>query len=254
MNADTAIELGKLVLAFGRVERATYHEDGLRPETDTDHTVMLGLIAAEAAASMRAWGSDLDVGLVVQYALVHDLVEALVGDVNSFGITPELKAAKDLREAEALTELYDQFGKTCPWLCHRLQEYEEQQVPEARFVRYLDKAMPKITHKLNGCAAIKRMGKTPGELIMAHDKQLVKLRILYPEFEGTVAERLQEELMKASEDAYVGTLALCSICNKHVLTTLPIRVQDSDEQACGNCVRELLDELETNALERGKRT
>ena len=35
---DRALVLARIALAFGRVERATFHEDGVRPETDTDHT------------------------------------------------------------------------------------------------------------------------------------------------------------------------------------------------------------------------
>ena len=40
-----AIRLADLILRFGRVNRATYHPDGERPESDTDHTVMLGILA-----------------------------------------------------------------------------------------------------------------------------------------------------------------------------------------------------------------
>jgi hypothetical protein len=47
-----------------------------QPESDTDHTVMLALIACALAPIVDA---RLDVGLVAQYALVHDLVEAYAG-------------------------------------------------------------------------------------------------------------------------------------------------------------------------------
>ena len=59
-----ALRLARISLAFGRVDRATRHEDGLRPETDTDHTVMLGLIACEFAPA------HLDRAKVAAFALV----------------------------------------------------------------------------------------------------------------------------------------------------------------------------------------
>lgn len=65
--AAAVVELGRLALQFGRVNRITYHPDGHRPETDTDHTVMLGLIACAFAASHMP---DLDRGVIAAYALV----------------------------------------------------------------------------------------------------------------------------------------------------------------------------------------
>jgi putative hydrolase of HD superfamily len=79
-QTSKVIELAQLCLRFGRVDRATTHEDGQRHETDTDHTVMLGVIACAFASSC---GLDLDIGKVAQFALVHDLVEAHAGDTNT---------------------------------------------------------------------------------------------------------------------------------------------------------------------------
>jgi len=77
------VRLGQLALAFGRVNRITRHEDGTTPESDTDHTVMLGLIACALA---ERWYPHLDRGLVAQYALVHDLVEVYAGDTPTLAI------------------------------------------------------------------------------------------------------------------------------------------------------------------------
>ena len=76
-TADAVIALGRLALRFGRVDRITYHDDGVTAESDTDHTVMLGLIACAFAAAHLP---DLDVGLIAEFAPVHDLVEVYAGD------------------------------------------------------------------------------------------------------------------------------------------------------------------------------
>lgn len=189
MTPERAIALGRLVLAFGRVNRSTFHEDGLRPETDTDHTVMLMLIAMEQAPV-----EDLDSGLVLKLALVHDLPEAKCGDVNSFGISAAGRSAKAEREAAAIAALDAAFpgADFVTWI----RMYERQEVPEARFVRYLDKALPKITHYLNGCQTLKNMGVSKSELDEAHDTQFADLEAYAIEFPATA--KLLRSLMDMS--------------------------------------------------------
>lgn len=143
--AEKVVELGVLALRFARVERVTYHEDGQRPETDADHTVMLGLIAPAFA---QRFLPQLDLGLVAQFALVHDLVEAYSGDVNTLLATPEEYAAKKVRESQAAKRIVREF-RELPWVGEMLLRYEAQDTPEARYVKAMDKQMPKITHILN---------------------------------------------------------------------------------------------------------
>jgi 5'-deoxynucleotidase YfbR-like HD superfamily hydrolase len=194
-QAAVALELGRLALRFGRVNRATFHEDGERPETDTDHTVMLGLVACALAPA------HLDKGLVAQFVLVHDLPEAYAGDTNTAFITPEGRQAKQEREDRAVERLNGEFGEDAPWLTYYLWEYERQMLPEARYVRYMDKAMPKITHALNGCATVKGMERTRQDVELAHQAQLDKLTAEYPVISRYMAP-LMCELMKVAEGSF----------------------------------------------------
>lgn len=194
MDAEKVVALGRLALAFGRVERATFHEDGRRPETDADHTVMLGLIACAFCPD------ELDRGEVAQLVLVHDLVEAYADDTNTAFITEAGRAAKAEREAAAMVRLRDEF-RTTPWLLETLERYEDQADPEARFVRYLDKAMPKVTHLLNGCAAIKAMGRARDDIENAHAKQRARLAGEYPDAHPWVVE-LMDDLMAWAAEAF----------------------------------------------------
>lgn len=144
-DSQKIIELGQLILQFGRVERATYHEDGIRKETDTDHTVMLGVIGCSLAANLYP---NLSLGKIAEYALLHDLVEAYAGDTPSFNITNETAANKNIKEKAAQQKIQENFH-TYPWLVSTLNDYEHLKDSEARFVKTLDKCMPKITHILN---------------------------------------------------------------------------------------------------------
>jgi len=178
-NLDGLLALAKLALALGRVNRATFHEDGTTPESDTDHTVMLAVIAPALATLYPALNADL----VCAYAVVHDLGESETGDVNTMGISAADAATKKARDREALETLCERFASV-PWLVGRLREYEAQIVPEARLVRLADKILPKLTHILNGGAALR--GMPVGGVFSAHNRQCRELTDTYPEFAAIV--------------------------------------------------------------------
>lgn len=199
MNTTTMINLGELALQFGTVYRVTLHQDGVTRESDTTHTVMLGLIAMQTAYDM-GW-DRYQRGMIAQYVMVHDLVEARCGDTNSFDIGPEAQARKKAIEEKAMEQLREEFSEDGKWIVRLIDHYERQEDPEARLVRYLDKAMPKITHILNNCVAIKAMGKTHEDLVRVHRAQLADLNKKYPEL-AEVLSPLMDEIMKMTEDVW----------------------------------------------------
>ena len=160
--ADALVDLGRLALAFGRIDRtAVYHMDGVTPESDADHTVMLGWLACALAA--RCFPT-LDVGLVAQFALVHDAPEVYAGDTPTLRIDAAGRAAKAAREHAAVTRLWTQFAGRLPWFPEAITAYEAQVLPEARFVRGLDKVLPKIVHLLDGCTGLRELHMDRAEL------------------------------------------------------------------------------------------
>lgn len=88
--------------------------------------------------------SKLDTGRCVKLALVHDMAEAIVGDItpNDASVT---KAEKHRRELETMVyltgpSLLGGFNKTAATEIMNLwQEYENISSPEARFVKDVDK-------------------------------------------------------------------------------------------------------------------
>jgi putative hydrolases of HD superfamily len=197
MMADSVIALGRLSLAFGRVNRITFHEDGTTPESDTDHTVMLGLVACALAARER----DLDVGQVAQFALVHDLVEVYAGDTPTLrALSADAKADKKAREHAAFQRIVREFVDALPWLPAALAAYEQQTIREARFVRAVDKLLPKITHLSNGCATLRAEGVTYDELVARYELQEKELREYAGEF--AVVFELRAALVGAVLDLF----------------------------------------------------
>ena len=175
-DVDAVIRLGKLVLEFSRIDRATAMEDGVTPESDTDHTVMLGILACAFA---EAHEPGMDLGKVAQFALVHDLVEVYAGDTNTFGIHAHLAHAdKEERERIALSRIKLEFDATLPWISRTIEEYESLESSEARYIRTLDKVLPKITNVLNEAKRLRAHGGE-GEFVEFCEAQVVKLRKSY---------------------------------------------------------------------------
>jgi putative hydrolases of HD superfamily len=135
--AQTSLELGKAAMYFSRITRAPRYADGER-ESDTEHSFMLALVAPELA---RALGRPLDIGLVTQFATVHDLVELKTNDVATFLFDDDQQHSKELTEKAALAELLLELP---PHTASLLERYESQTNPEARFVRYVDKLLPVV--------------------------------------------------------------------------------------------------------------
>lgn len=174
MDILRAVDMARIVLQFGQVRRVTMHLDG-EYESDTTHTVMLALLALEMAGR-----AGLDIGLAVQYAVVHDLAEAYAGDKNTaHGLTESEAAAKAEREAEAMERLAADLDGTRTIAL--LQRYEAQVDPEARLVRYLDKVTPKLTHFLNGGRALLALGITADGVREKHAVQGALLTAKYPD-------------------------------------------------------------------------
>ena len=178
--ADALIELGHHALTFGTISRtAVYHVDRTTPESDTDHTVMLGWTACALAA--RCFPA-LNLGLIAQFALVHDAPEIYAGDTPTLRINATGRIAKARREAAALHRFDIEFSDRLPWFPQVIAEYEQQVLPEARFVRGVDKVMPKIVHMLDDATGLveQRMYRT--ELAAVFEAQRVDMMRYVAEF------------------------------------------------------------------------
>lgn len=86
---------------------------------------------------------SLDRFKMVQIALVHDLAEAIVGDITPMDNIPKQEKAR--MEMEAMERICNEL---IPSATHRLQadslmalfrEYEDKSTPEARYVKDVDK-------------------------------------------------------------------------------------------------------------------
>jgi putative hydrolase of HD superfamily len=156
---------------------------------------MLALIACSFAE--RCYKDSIDLGKVAQFAIIHDLVEAYAGDTDSLGMTAESKLDKNLREEQAFERIKVEFETTFPWLTSTIEEYDSLKTKEARYIKLLDKAMPKITNILNNGKRLIEGGKSREHVEELFDQQLVTYMETYGDEFPEVLE-LMKDLMKST--------------------------------------------------------
>lgn len=194
-------DVGALILRFARVDRATYFEDGIRKESDTDHTVMLSVCACALAEAL--YKDTLDLGKIAQFAIVHDLVEAYAEDTYTFGISEKGQEEKEEREHKAFLTIKNQFDGVFPWIPSTIEEYERLDTKEARFVKTVDKCMSKVTHILNNGQMFKYR-KMDEETMLTNyrimvDKAREKYAYDFPEVLAIMEELIMEVKRKSYE-------------------------------------------------------
>ncbi len=110
-----------------------------RKESSAEHSWRLALITFIIADELRL---NVDVNRAIKIALVHDLAEALTGDINAMLIAEGKfsKSEKERQEIEAIINLQktlpEVIGKEISGLWH---EYNDNKTKEAKFVKALDK-------------------------------------------------------------------------------------------------------------------
>ena len=115
----------KEALGLKDVVRAGWVRAGVEnPESVAAHSWGMALLATQLCPD------DLNLQRVLELCILHDIAEVHVGDITPHdNVTPEEKYR---RESEAIQQMGIDAADA-------FEEYEVQQSPESRFVRYLDK-------------------------------------------------------------------------------------------------------------------
>ena len=191
--ANNAIRLAMLSSRLALEERTLVNHSSGRPENVAEHSTMLAIIAPAIA---ELYYPDLDANLIARFASIHDAVEAYVGDTNTHAIGKEELKQKADRESTGLQRLKKDFANL-PSFLRLIDEYEAQEVREARFVRVIDKWTPILVHFADEGATL-RSYITPDELRDNFASRAVRLKRQFPDFERLVAVR--EELTELAAE------------------------------------------------------
>lgn len=116
-----------------------------RRESVAEHTWMMALMAI---VTHRHLEHPVDLDRALRMIVVHDLVEAEVGDVPFFD-TSDRKREKVAREQAAIARIRDMLDPATGNEVHDLfQEFEARTSPESRFVKALDDLEVQAQHNL----------------------------------------------------------------------------------------------------------
>ena len=177
--------IAKLAHLYSRVERATRVSDGSH-ETDGDHVVQLQIIALAYASKYHP---EIDAGKLTIYLLLHDLVEAIVGDTCTLGADEAVLSSKDDREAAGMIEL-EAILRDFPELMSYLHDYESIRDTEAAFGKGFDKLTPGYSHVDDKGVTLRELGvESYDQIIEAASASDARLEVYAAAFQDVIIMR-----------------------------------------------------------------
>jgi 5'-deoxynucleotidase YfbR-like HD superfamily hydrolase len=195
-GANISLQIGAIATRQTQNERTRcIHQDG-RPENVAEHSFMLAKVAPELAVLLYP---ELDENLVARLSTLHDDLEAYVGDTPTDSLSDLDLTPKEILEVHALRQLSKEYAHI-PSYVRLVQVYEAQQVPEARFVRAVDKLMVVLIHFQNG-GAVLIANYTYESYLESESTLLARDRYKYGEFEKIV--QIRKELGQELADRYL---------------------------------------------------
>ncbi len=200
-NADrithTSLQLADIAMRFSGVDRVPRYASGER-ESDVEHSYMLALVAPEIADMLKL---PFDLGLISQYAIVHDLIELKTNDIATFIISDADLAAKHMNEQ---VEIHNLAAELPFHTASMLLAYESQVDPESRFVKMIDKLLPVIVDIIGQGDRVMYEDYdvyTSDDLATAHETLRIRMAIRFGE-EFPAAVLAHEILTKMYEDVF----------------------------------------------------
>lgn len=190
-------EIDKLKHVF----RKTLLMDGSRYENDAEHSWHLAMMAILLAE--YANGRGIDIGRVIQMALVHDLVEMDAGDTYCYD---DIRNAGKLdRERRAADRI---FGLLPDDLAGRLrglwEEFEERRTPEARFAAALDRVQPLMHNYFTGGVVWRQHGVAQGKVRERNQHVEEGSRALWAYAERLIRQAVEDGLLARDDPGACG--------------------------------------------------
>jgi len=148
--------------ALKLVERRTYIDGGTRLENSAEHSWHVGLAAWALAGHLKL---DVDLGKLLQLALVHDLGEMRAGD--TFLYAADRGEAAD-RERQGISRIADKYGAVLPGLVSLWEEQQSAATPEARLLRIADRLLPFLHNVASEGKTWREHGVAKNQIMQAH--------------------------------------------------------------------------------------
>ncbi len=167
-NLSVLIKFVEFTNTFRAIERCIWFRNISGKERNGEHTFQIALVAWFINDYLKL---NLDTALVIQYAIVHDLVETYADDTSAFH-DPSMskedwlhqKKTKKGREKTALRQIEREWKESFPEMAKTIRSYERQKDEEGRFVYAIDKLVSTINVFLDEGRTWKELGTTLQEM------------------------------------------------------------------------------------------
>lgn len=186
MTLERLLDFVKFSHNFQQVKRVLLVNNEDRQENDAEHSYQLALVAWYLIDSKNL---PLDLGKVLRYAIVHDLVEVYAGDTYFYTEDKSLRESKVAREAEAAERIAQEFPEMSE-LNQLIVDYEEKFDEEAKFVYALDKILPVMNIYLDGGRSWQKEGVSY-EMLRTKDEKVKKSQVI-DEIWGELVKELKK--------------------------------------------------------------
>lgn len=159
MKLDNFIKFLKLSHLFNSTRRSIYATGEDRMENDSEHSYQLALATWYVIESEKL---NLDMNLAIKYALIHDLEEAIYGDI--FIFDKKGRKNKERKEKMAREKIIKMFPE---WKEYKSlsTNYKLLLDQESRLVNGLDKILPVLNIYLDKGRTWKEEGRSLSEII-----------------------------------------------------------------------------------------
>ena len=145
MKFQELLEYVKFLNSFTAIKRTVKVTEEERLESNSEHSYQLALVGWYVSEKLRL---GLRKDLILEYALVHDLVEVYAGDTDPYNHAEDFINSKEEREKKALEKIKGNFPDF-PSLYDSIKRYEMFADREAKFLYLLDKILPVINTYLS---------------------------------------------------------------------------------------------------------
>ncbi len=191
-SAARLIDLQQLMVRFAAVNRHVNFPPPInRVENDVEHTYTLAMAVWFLAASFPELNRDA----LIRLALAHDLLEVHAGDTFVFTHDDSL-ATKHERESAAVKQLRQDWPDF-PDLMAAIDEYEQRESPEAKFVYALDKVMVITLNMLNGGRSWRKHDVTFEQFVAEKEKKVPISPEIYAYY-----EQLRDMIIKDQQNFF----------------------------------------------------
>lgn len=182
------INFTKLLNKFRSVERVVLVNEKERNENDVEHSYYMAMLAWYIVNVNKL---DLDINLVIKYALIHDFVEVYAGDTYIYSSDKAHIESKEKREKEAAEKLQKDFSEFEDM--HMLiEKYEKREDKESRFVYALDKIQPMVNIYTDNGRSWK-VNKVKLQMLVDHKKDKVVVSPEVKKYFDDLIELLKKE-------------------------------------------------------------